>query len=120
MTMSGIWREVTEDEEAAIWAAMWEDSESPLIADLKSDYYRAGVESRRIGKFGVVRVSRPDYDQMLVTFWVTSKAGDDLTLWQKARSEFEDLEMLLEEDEQMKKNWRRIYLPREAGGVSEY
>jgi len=118
--MPDIWREIADQDEADVWAAMWEDSESPLIADLKSDYYRAGVESRRIGKFGVVRVSRPDYDQMLVTFWVTSKAGDDLTLWQKARSEFEDLEMLLEEDEAAQKNWRRIYLPREAEGGSEW
>jgi len=118
--MTDIWREIDDDEEQAVWEAMWEDA-GPLVADFQSDYIPfASVQARVIGRFGVVRVARVEYAKMRVTFWVTRKSGDDLTLWKKARNEWSDIETLHEDEEYQRRHHRQIYLPREAMGVSEW
>lgn len=115
------WREITDPEEAAVWAAMWEDSESALIADFRSDALPfASSQARLIGRFGVVRVAHVEYGRMHVRFWVTRQSGEDLTLWRKARNEWSDLETLHEDDVYDARHYRSIYLPREAEGVREW
>ncbi len=116
-----IWREITDGDEEAVWATMWEDADSSLVADYKADYMPgASVQSRRIGRFGVVRVAYVEYAKLWVTFWVTHKSGVDETLRAKARNEWSDLETMHEDARAEARNFRRQCLPREAEGVREW
>ncbi len=119
--MPDIWREIADQDEADVWAAMWEDSNSGLIADFASDRLPfAGVQGRVIGRFGVVRVAYPQYGRLHVTFWITRKSGYDATIWHKARNEWSDLETMYEDAAAEARCYQGTYLPREAEGVREW
>jgi len=121
VTMPDIWREIDDDDEQDVWQALWEDATGPLVADFQSEYMPfESAQARIIGRFGVVRVARVEYGQQRVTFWVTRKSGDDSILWQKARNEWSDLETIHEDEWYESRHHCQIYLPREAGGVSEW
>lgn len=116
-----IWREITDGDEEGVWATLWEDATSELIADFSSDRMPfAGVQGRVIGRFGVVRVAYPQYGRLHVTYWITRKSGFDETIWRKARNEWSDLETMHEDALAEARDFRRQYLPREAEGVREW
>ena len=113
--------ELQDGDEEAVWATLWEDADSPLVADYKSDYMPgASVQARRIGRFGVVRVAYVEYAKLWVTFWVTRKSGVDETLRAKARNEWSDLETMYEDAAAEARCYQGTYLPREAEGVREW